>query len=184
MAPPQGPHIHGAYTPPTAEPPRWSIASGDSGDGREPDPRQRQLRMESLQAMSEAARRADNAAGAPARPPLQRVHGDVSKATHSRGAYDSGDGDSTVGDGDSSPRSPRSPFTPTRPTTLSVISELDTIQSEYTEEPSSPHSPSPTSVALVRDIDDLLDASAPRAPRKLDHYYAAPTQHKSCCVIA
>ena len=184
MAPPQGPHIHGAYTPPTAEPPRWSIASGDSGDGREPDPRQRQLRMESLQAMSEAARRADNAAGAPARPPLQRVHGDVSKATHSRGAYDSGDGDSTVGDGDSSPRSPRSPFTPTRPTTLSVISELDTIQSEYTEEPSSPHSPSPTSVALVRDIDDLLDASAPRAPRKLDHYYAAPTRHKSCCVIA
>ena len=87
MAPPQGPHIHGAYTPPPAEPPRWSIASGDSGDGREPDPRQRQLRMESLQAMSEAARRADNAAGAPARPPLQRVHGDVSKATHSRGAY-------------------------------------------------------------------------------------------------
>ena len=48
MAPPQGPHIHGAYTPPPAEPPRWSIASGDSGDGREPDPRQRQLRMESL----------------------------------------------------------------------------------------------------------------------------------------
>ena len=148
----------------------------------EPDPRQ--LRMESLQAMSEAARRADNAAGAPARPPLQRVHADVSKATHSRGAYDSGDGDSTVGDGDSSPRSPRSPITPTRPTTLSVISELDTIQSEYTEEPSSPHSPSPTSVALVRDIDDLLDASAPRAPRKLDHYYAAPTQSTSCCVIA
>ena len=90
------------------------------------------------------------------------------------------DGYST-GDGDSSPRSP---FTPTRPTTLSVISELDTIQSEYTEEPSSPHSPSPTSVALVRDIDDLLDASAPRAPRKLDHYYAAPTRSKSCCVIA
>ena len=99
MTSPQGPHIHGAYTPPTAEPPRWSIPSGDSGDGREPDPRQRQLRMESLQAMSEAARRADNAAGAPARPPLQRVHGDVSKATHSCGAYDSGDGDSTVGDG-------------------------------------------------------------------------------------
>ena len=177
MTPPQGPHIHGAYTPPTAEPPRWSIASGDSGDGREPDPRQRQLRMESLQAMSEAARRADNAAGA-ARPPLQRVHGDVSKATHSRGAYDSGDGDSTVGDGDSSPRSPRSPITPTRPTTLSVISELDTIQSEYTEEPSSPHSPSPISVTT------LLDDSGRRAPRKLDHYYAAPTQHKSCCVIA
>ena len=152
--------------------------------GREPDPHERQLRMESLQALSEAARRADNAAGAPPRPPLQRVHGDVSKATHSRGAYDSGDGDSTVGDGDSSPRSPRSPITPTRPTTLSVISELDTIQSEYTEEPSSPHSPSPTSVALVRDIDDLLDASAPRAPRKLDHYYAAPTRSKSCCVIA
>ena len=201
MTPPQGPHIHGAYMPPPAEPPRWSIVSGDSGDGRsmtpspggrpplqrvhgDPDPRQRQLRMESLQALSEAARRADNAAGAPPRPPLQRVHGDVSKATHSRGAYDSGDGDSTVGDGDSSPRSPRSPLTPTRPTTLSVISELDTIQSEYTEEPSSPHSPSPTSIA-VRDIDHLLDASAPRAPRdKLDHYYAAPTRHKSCCVIA
>ena len=178
MTPPQGPHIHGAYTPPPAEPPRWSIASGDSGDGREPDPRQRQLRMESLQAMSEAARRADNAAGAPPRPPLQRVHGDVSKATHSRGAYDSGDGDSTVGDGDSSPRSP---FTPTRPTTLSVISELDTIQSEVwspSEEPSSPHSPSPISVT------NLLDDSAPRAPRKLDHYYAAPTRSTSCCVVA
>ena len=170
----------------------------------EPDPRQ--LRMESLQAMSEAARRAD-AAGAPRppprgpRPPLRRVHGDVATAPHIHGAYippppaeaaeqpprslsvcsgHSGDGYST-GDGDSSPRSP---FTPTRPTTLSVISELDTIQSEYTEEPSSPHSPSPTSVALVRDIDDLLDASAPRAPRKLDHYYAAPTRSKSCCVIA
>ena len=181
MAPPQGPHIHGAYTPPTAEPPRWSIASGDSGDGREPDPRQRQLRMESLQAMSEAARRADNAAGAPARPPLQRVHGDVSKATQSRGAYDSGDGDSTVGDGDSSPRSPRSPFTPTRPTTLSVISELDTIQSEVwspSEEPASPHSPSPISVT------NLLDDSAPRAPRKLDHYYVATPRSKSCCVVA
>ena len=170
--------------------------------GRDPDPRLRQLRMESLQAMSEAARRADNAAGAPPRgprPPLRRVHGDVSTAPHIHGAYippaeaaeqpprsssvcsgNSGDGYST-GDGDSSPRSP---FTPTRPTTLSVISELDTIQSEYTEEPSSPHSPSPTSVALVRDIDDLLDASAPRAPRKLDHYYAAPTRSKSCCVIA
>ena len=34
------------------------VVSGDSGDGREPDPRQRQLRMESLQALSEAARRA------------------------------------------------------------------------------------------------------------------------------
>ena len=67
---------------------------------------------------------------------------------------------------------------------ISAQNELDTIQSEYTEEPSSPHSPSPTSVALVRDIDDLLDASAPRAPRKLDHYYAAPTRSKSCCVIA
>ena len=169
--------------------------------GRDPDPRLRQLRMESLQAMSEAARRADNAAGAPPRgprPPLRRVHGDVSTAPHIHGAYippaeaaeqpprslsvcsGHSDGYST-GDGDSSPRSP---FTPTRPTTLSVISELDTIQSEYTEEPSSPHSPSPTSVALVRDIDDLLDASAPRAPRKLDHYYAAPTRSKSCCVIA
>ena len=55
----------------------------------EPDPRQ--LRMESLQAMSEAARRAD-AAGAPRppprgpRPPLRRVHGDVS-APHIHGAY-------------------------------------------------------------------------------------------------
>ena len=167
----------------------------------EPDPRQ--LRMESLQAMSEAARRAD-AAGAPRppprgpRPPLRRVHGDVSTALHIQGAYTpplsaeaaeqpprslsvcSGHSDGySTGDGDSSPRSP---FTPTRPTTLSVISELDTIQSEYTEEPSSPHSPSPTSVA-VRDIDHLLDASAP--PRdKLDHYYAAPTRSKSCCVIA
>ena len=156
--------------------------------GREPDPHERQLRMESLQAMSDAARRADNAAGASRpprgpRPPLSRVHGDVSTAPHIHGAYDSGGG-STVGDGDSSPRSPRSPITPTRPTTLSVISELDTIQSEYTEEPSSPHSPSPTSVALVRDIDDLLDASAPRAPRKLDHYYVATPRSKSCCVVA
>ena len=56
----------------------------------EPDPRQ--LRMESLQAMSEAARRAD-AAGAPRppprgpRPPLRRVHGDVSTAPHIHGAY-------------------------------------------------------------------------------------------------
>ena len=147
--------------------------------GQEPDPHERQLRMESLQAMSEAARRADNAAGAPARPPLRRVHGDVYTATHSRGAYDSGDGDSTVGDGDSSPRSP---FTPNnRPTALSAISELDTIQSEFSrrsEEPASPHSPSPISVT------NLLDDSAPRAPRKLDHYYAAPTRSTSCCVIA
>ena len=148
--------------------------------GRDPDPRLRQLRMESLQAMSEAARRADNAAGAPPRgprPPLRRVHGDVSTAPHIHGAYDSG-GDSTVCDGDSSPRSP---FTPTRPTTLSVISELDTIQSEVwspSEEPASPHSPSPISVT------NLLDDSAPRAPRKLDHYYAAPTRSTSCCVVA
>ena len=58
--------------------------------GRDPDPRLRQLRMESLQAMSEAARRADNAAGAPPRgprPPLRRVHGDVSTAPHIHGAY-------------------------------------------------------------------------------------------------
>ncbi len=151
--------------------------------GREPDPHERQLRMESLQAMSEAARRADNAAGAPRppprgpRPPLSRVHGDVSTAPHIHGAYDSGGG-STVGDGDSSPRSP---FTPTRPTSISVISELDTIQSEVwspSEEPSSPHSPSPISVT------NLLDDSAPRAPRKLDHYYAAPTRSTSCCVVA
>ena len=153
--------------------------------GREPDPRLRQLRMESLQAISDAARRADNAAGASRdsrpprgpRPPLSRVHGDVSTAPHIHGAYDSG-GDSTVGDGDSSPRSP---FTPTRPTTLSVISELDTIQSEVwspSEEPASPHSPSPISVT------NLLDDSAPRAPRKLDHYYAAPTRSTSCCVVA
>ena len=167
----------------------------------EPDPRQ--LRMESLQAMSEAARRAD-AAGAPRppprgpRPPLRRVHGDVATAPHIHGAYippppaeaaeqpprslsvcsgHSGDGYST-GDGDSSPRSP---FTPTRPTSISVISELDTIQSEVwspSEEPSSPHSPSPISVT------NLLDDSAPRAPRKLDHYYAAPTRSTSCCVVA
>ena len=149
--------------------------------GRDPDPRLRQLRMESLQAMSEAARRADNAAGAPPRgprPPLRRVHGDVSTAPHIHGAYDSGDGDSTVGDGDSSPRSP---FTPTRPTSISVISELDTIQSEVwspSEEPASPHSPSPISVT------NLLDDSAPRAPRKLDHYYVATPRSKSCCVIA
>ena len=149
----------------------------------EPDPRQ--LRMESLQAISDAARRADNAAGASRdsrpprgpRPPLSRVHGDVSTAPHIHGAYDSG-GDSTVGDGDSSPRSP---FTPTRPTTLSVISELDTIQSEVwspSEEPASPHSPSPISVT------NLLDDSAPRAPRKLDHYYVATPRSKSCCVVA
>ena len=148
--------------------------------------------MESLQAMSEAARRADNAAGAPRppprgpRPPLRRVHGDVSTATHIHGAYmppssvsgDSCDGRDSAGDGDSSPRSP---FTPTRPTSVSVISELDTIQSEVwspSEEPSSPHSPSPISVT------NLLDDSAPRAPRKLDHYYAAPTRSTSCCVVA
>ena len=147
--------------------------------GRELDPHARQLRMESLQAMSAAARRADNAAGAPRgpRPPLRRVHGDVTTAPHIHGAYDSGDGDST-GDGDSSPRSP---FTPNnRPTALSAISELDTIQSEFSpsEEPASPHSPSPISVT------NLLDDSAPRAPRKLDHYYVATPRSKSCCVIA
>ena len=113
------------------------------------------------------------------RPPLQRVHGDVSAATPSHGgAYDSGDGRDSAGDGDSSPRSP---FTPTRPTSISVISELDTIQSEVwspSEEPSSPHSPSPISVT------NLLDDSAPRAPRKLDHYYAAPARSTSCCVVA
>ena len=148
--------------------------------GREPDPHERQLRMESLQAMSEAARRADNAAGAPRgpRPPLRRVHGDVTTAPHIHGAYDSGDGRDSAGDGDSSPRSP---FTPTRPTSISVISELDTIQSEVwspSEEPASPHSPSPISVT------NLLDDSAPRAPRKLDHYYVATPRSKSCCVVA
>ena len=156
MSPPRGPHIHGAYTPPPAEQPlQWSAR--DSGDGRE----SRDSAGESRETP-------------PTRPPLRRV-----TATHSHGAYDSGDGcDSTVGDGDSSPRSP---FTPTRPTSISVISELDTIQSEVwspSEEPSSPHSPSPISVT------NLLDDSAPRAPRKLDHYYAAPTRSTSCCVVA
>ena len=144
--------IHGAYMPPSPEPPRWSAR--DSGDGRE-----------SRDSAGETP---------PPRPPLRRV-----TATHSKGAYDSGDGDSTVGDGDSSPRSP---FTPNnRPTALSAISELDTIQSEFSrrsEEPSSPHSPSPISVT------NLLDDSAPRAPRKLDHYYVATPRSKSCCVIA
>ena len=54
----------------------------------EPDPRQ--LRMEALQAMSEAARRADSAPRPPPRgprPPLRRVHGDVSTAPHIHGAY-------------------------------------------------------------------------------------------------
>ena len=147
--------IHGAYTPPPPadQPLQWSVCSGDSGDGRTMTPSPR--------------------------PPLQRVHGDVSAATPSHGgAYDSGDGRDSAGDGDSSPRSP---FTPTRPTSISVISELDTIQSEVwspSEEPSSPHSPSPISVT------NLLDDSAPRAPRKLDHYYVATPRSKSCCVIA
>ena len=131
--------------------------------------------------MSEAARRADNAAGrvAPAaRPvPLRRVHGDVSTAPHIHGAYDSGDGRDSAGDGDSA----RAPVPPTRPTSISVISELDTIQSEVwspSEEPASPHSPSPISVT------NLLDDSAPRAPRKLDRCTAAPTRSTSCCVVA
>ena len=127
---------------------------------------------------SRPCRAARPAASAGPRPPLSRVHGDVSTAPHIHGAYDSGGCDSAGGDGDSSPRSP---FTPTRPTTLSVISELDTIQSEVwspSEEPASPHSPSPISVT------NLLDDSAPRAPRKLDHYYAAPTRSTSCCVVA
>ena len=155
--------IHGAYTPPPPadQPLQWSVCSGDSGDGRTMTPSPR--------------------------PPLQRVHGDVSTATHIHGAYmppssvsgDSCDGRDSAGDGDSRPRSPLTPNN--RPTALSAISELDTIQSEVwspSEEPASPHSPSPISVT------NLLDDSAPRAPRKLDHYYAAPTRSTSCCVVA
>ena len=145
--------IHGAYTPPPPadQPLQWSVCSGDSGDGRTMTPSPR--------------------------PPLQRVHGDVSTATRSHGAYDSGDS-TGPGDGDSSPRSPLTPNN--RPTALSAISELDTIQSEFSpsEEPASPHSPSPISVT------NLLDDSAPRAPRKLDHYYVATPRSKSCCVVA
>ena len=155
MSPPRGPHIHGAYTPPPAEQPlQWSAR--DSGDGRE----SRDSAGESRETP-------------PPRPPLRRV-----TATHSHGAYDSGDGASTVGDGDSSPRSPLTPNN--RPTALSAISELDPIHSEFSpsEEPASPHSPSPISVT------NLLDDSAPRAPRKLDHYYVATPRSKSCCVIA
>ena len=46
------------------------------------DPRLRQLRMEKLQAMSDAARRADNAAGAPRPPAIRRCRPGTTERRH------------------------------------------------------------------------------------------------------